>query len=364
MTDVVVVGAGPSGRALAHRLLHRGVDVCVVDANPSRRWTATYAAWTDDLPDWLPAGSVATQVSSVQIRTPGAIEVSRGYTVLDTAGLQRGLTIDGARTIVEHAADVGADRVITASGVELRASTVIDARGIHGGAIRQTAWGVVVSRTQAAPVLDSADAILMDWSPTEQDDDDRPSFLYAVPVGDDRVLLEETSLAGAPPMPISRLRRRLRARLADRAVTPLADETVSFSLVGAPAPWRSRPLLFGARGGLMHPATGYSVAASLTAADRIAECVAAGHDPIFALWARPARTVYRLRRVGLSALLSLDAEQTRRFFEVFARLPVDRQRAYLSGRDDLTGTLRAMTSLFAGVDQRTRWHLAQAVLHP
>ena len=40
-----------------------------------------------------------------------------------------------------------------------------------------------------------------------------PSFLYAMPVADGRVFLEETCLVAKPPLPFSVLKRRLERRL-------------------------------------------------------------------------------------------------------------------------------------------------------
>ncbi|WP_262365355.1 lycopene cyclase family protein [Gordonia sp. OPL2] len=367
ITDVAVVGAGPAGRALAHRLLLRGMTVTIVDPRPGATWRPTYACWTDELPPWLPAGAVSAHVSSVEIRTPDATRIARGYSVLDNAGLQRALTVDGARIVPERATRVAPDHVITDSGI-VRASTVVDARGTSGQGPRQTAFGVVVTRERARPVLGAAEAVLMDWAPLEEaagatfGDSGVPSFLYAIPLDDERVLLEETCLAGDPPLSITALRARLQARLGRLTDDALDTESVSFSLEGVDSPWRRTPLPFGARGGLLHPATGYSVGMSLAAATVVADAVAAGRDPADDLWPTGGRAVHRLRTAGLHALLALDADQTREFFAAFARLPVARQRAYLSGRTDLSGSVAAMLTLFGRADHRTRRALARAVL--
>ena len=57
---------------------------------------------------------------------------------------------------------------------------------------------------------------------------------------------------------------------------------------------------------------------------------------------------------GLEALLRMDADQTRDFFELFFRLPADLQRAYLSGREDVRGTTAAMAALFRAAPWRLR----------
>ena len=111
---------------------------------------------------------------------------------------------------------------------------------------------------------------------------------------------------------------------------------------------------FGAAGGLKNPTTGYSVAASLACADIVATAVAEGADPVAALWRTPVRSVHELRVRGLSALLGLSADETLDFFEAFFTMPISAQRSYLSGRDDLAGTLEAMGRVICKVGMRTR----------
>ena len=366
--DIVVVGAGPAGRGLAHRALHAGLDVALVDPRPHAPWTATLACWSDELPDWLPTACVAAQTESIRIRSSSSsgVDLPRAYSVLDTAALQRALNINSARVVAERAVLVDNHSVTTASGVNLTAKEVIDARGAAGHGPRQTAWGMIVPRAEARPVLDGAEAVLMDWRPTGSDKDtEAASFLYIVPLDDERVLLEETCLAGEPAIPVRDLRTRLEARVSHLSMTVLGTETVSFALRGvSDKPWRVRPLMFGARGDLMHPATGYSVATSLRTADRVVHAVAAGRDPVDAVWPRSARAVQRLRLAGVRTLLSFDPTQIREFFDAFATMPPDLQRAYLSGRDDLRGTAQAMTWLFAHADNPTRRSMVSATVAP
>ena len=53
--DVLVVGAGPAGMALAAQCARRGLRTGLVDPAPQRPWTATYGMWADELPAGLPA---------------------------------------------------------------------------------------------------------------------------------------------------------------------------------------------------------------------------------------------------------------------------------------------------------------------
>ncbi|MER2204401.1 MAG: lycopene cyclase family protein [Rhodococcus sp. (in: high G+C Gram-positive bacteria)] len=60
--DVVIVGGGPAGRALATRCIARQLTVVIVDPHPRRVWTPTYSAWADELPSWLPDEVIASRI--------------------------------------------------------------------------------------------------------------------------------------------------------------------------------------------------------------------------------------------------------------------------------------------------------------
>ncbi len=371
--DVVVVGLGPAGRALAHRCVGAGLRVAAVDPQPRTPWAATYGAWADELPGWLPRHVIAALVEHPAVHTGAALRrIDRAYTVLDNARLHAALDVAGARVITARAHRLTRFSAVLDDGTVLAARTVVDARGLRRGPARpeQTAYGVVVDRARAHRLLDGERALFMDWRPdyaarAAATSGEPGSFLYAVPVGDGRVLLEETCLTGLPPLAISVLRARLEARLAAHGLRLTGREPVErvrFAMSTGPLFPESPggPVLFGSAGGLMHPATGYSVAASLSAADGVVDALARGRDPSRALWPWSARTVRHLREIGLTALSILEPAQTAGFFDAFFALPAARQRAYLSGRTDVTGTAAAMWSLFRAVDPGTRRALARA----
>lgn len=355
--DVVVLGLGPAGRATAAACVTAGLEVVALDPAPHRRWTATYGAWSDELAPGAPA---LVRFERPVAWTTRRHELARAYTVLDTAALQDGSSLAGVRVRTGRALGVqhvdGSRRVVCGDGEVLRAPLVLDARGAPvAGRAQQTAHGVVVDAGRAAPVLGGAEALFMDWRPA---DDPRasPSFLYALPLGGDRVLLEETCLAGRPALGTDELRRRLRVRLARHGVALDGDEPVErvrFA-VDTPLPrdeWLGRvpvaPRL-GAAAPLVHPATGYSVAAALRLAPRVA-AAAVTDDPTRAvqdvLWPAGARVVHALRRRGLEVLLGLAPEQVPEFFAAFLDLPARHQQAYLSDRLHPVSTAAAMTAL-------------------
>ncbi|WP_420881027.1 lycopene cyclase family protein [Rhodococcus sp. (in: high G+C Gram-positive bacteria)] len=362
--DLAVVGLGPAGRALAHRAARAGLSVVAVDPHPDRPWLPTYAAWADELPGWLGADVLRRAVPRPHAWGTRTHVLDRTYAVLDNAALHDALDVAAVHVIRGVAGAVSPNVVALRDGTDVRAHRVVDARGLRPDPTlaEQTAFGIVLPTSAAMPALGDADCWFMDWRRDNGTTPaDPPSFLYAVPLGEDTVLLEETCLVGRPGLPLGELRRRLDVRLDNRGVEPPANlevERVRFP-VHAPR-HRSGTTAFGARAGLVHPGTGYSVAASLSAVDDVVAALLAGGDPGKALWPWQARAVRSLREVGLSALLSLDPARNAEFFDAFFALPVERQRSYLSGRDDVRGTATTMWQLFRTVSPPIRRTLALA----
>lgn len=353
--DLAVVGAGPAGRSLAHRALAAGLRVAVIDPAPDGIWSATYGVYTADLPDWFDDSAIAAAAPSVTVFTPTERVIPHGYAILNTAVFQRTLGIDGADVHACFALAVTASTVACSNGRQLRATHVVDARGArsvdHQSRPRQTAAGSVVPS-------DDASMVLMDWRPACRTVPDATrSFSYRVALGGGRRLVEETCLAGNPPIDVDALTERNRARSGRPLVNDALDEAVDFPLLACTTPWRrvdAGPLLFGAAGGLMNPATGYSVGQSLQATDVVVGAIVAGRDPHDALWPRRARLAYRLRVLGLTVLLSLDSDDEVTFFDAFFRIDPRLQHRYLCGRDDAVGVLRAMAAVFPRLPLRLR----------
>ncbi|MER7083163.1 lycopene cyclase family protein, partial [Saccharopolyspora kobensis] len=234
---------------------------------------------------------------------------------------------------------------------------------------QQSAVGWVVSAAAAEPFCGPGEGVFMDWRPAPQTRGGWPTFLYAVHVGPDRVLLEETSLARRPALPLALLRRRLAGRLAEAGVAEserLAEERVRFP-VDDPLPRPGRVIPFGAAGGLVHPASGFSVAASLQRAPWLAAAISAAlpSGPAVAaraawsiLWPPRAVSGHVLRHRALQALLSLPPEQVPEFFELFFRLDARHRAAFLAAEEDPAGTAAAMSALFASAPWRIRRRLA------
>ncbi len=376
--DVLVIGGGPAGRALAAACAGRGLRTTLLDPDPERPWPATYGAWAAELPAALPASAVAARARGRAIAVTER-ELGWEYAVLDVAALRAHLDtgMDGAGVTVRAGRAVASPAhggVLLADGSTARARVVVDAAGHRrpgatgdGRPAEQTAYGLVVDEAGAAPFIAPGDALFMDWRP-DHGEPGWPTFLYAVPLGGGSVLLEETSLARRPGLPLRVLRRRLLSRLAAHGVTPAAGATVEEVRFRVDAPrHRGRGALgYGAAAPLVHPASGFSVATALRLAPAVADAIATAAPGAEltaaqeAVWPASARAVHRLRRIGLEALLRMPPDQVPGFFEVFLGLPPAQRWAYLTGRDDLRGTVAAMRALY----RRAGWELRGRLIGP
>jgi lycopene beta-cyclase len=384
--DVLVIGGGPAGRALAAESAHRGLRTTLLDPAPDAPWRATYGAWVDDLPPDLPAATIATRGHGRAIALTerrlgweyAVLDVPALREHLDTAMERAGVTVRIGRALGLAAAST----VALADGTQVNAQVVVDAGGgrqplaptRRGVPAEQAAYGLLLDESVVEPLLAPGEALFMDWRP-DHGEPGSPTFLYAVPLGGGSVLVEETSLAHRPGLPMPVLRRRLLARLARHGIVAppgAADERVLFT-VDSPR-HRTRGVLgFGAAAPLVHPASGFSVATALTLAPAVAHALATrlpgGADTALAaaravVWSPAARAVHRFRRIGLEAVLRMPPADLRAFFEVFFALPERQRWAYLTGRDDLRGTVATMNALFARADWTLRSRLIAPALLP
>lgn len=375
--DVVVVGDGPAGSALAAALRRQGVDVALVGLDEP--WTATYTTWADDIDalDLLAGADVwAHRFDRITVRFGRTHEVDRPYGVFDNEALRQHLRT-GVRHVtarVDDASDVSARLVVDATGwpSKLSEPTVSVSVSVERVAW-QTAFGVVLP---APPTGALGAATMMDFSDPGVTIVGRPTvptFAYSLPVTDGW-LVEETVLSASPAVDPDALLAVLAARL-DTSVEELLDAAISTERVripmGARPPDRSDsgPVRFGASAGMIHPATGYSIASALSSADRVAAAISdeiartGPTEPIDsapirrAVWPDPLRRTRHLHDYGHDVLIRLDRDGIQRFFDAFFDLPVDTWAPYMR-IDTRPGPLAAvMARMFAVAPWRLRSRL-------
>ena len=371
--DVAVVGLGPAGRALASRCADSGLTVLAIDPRPDAPWNQTLSMWADQLPPWLREAVcgvevLAHRVSEPAMYSPDRAVLPRDYAVIDTDALRKALPLGRGVTIERASIHDAGLHALTA-----RAHRVVDCRGAGGEHNRgplQTAYGIVLDAADAAPALDGESALFMDWRTDydlddDDDDDASPTFLYAIPLDSDRVLLEETCLAGSPAPGPAVLEARLRSRLAGRGVpgaameSPLAVERVRIPLMPpVSVPEDPRVECFGTAGGHGHAATGYSIAAMLAAVPASVHALGSGRP----LPAPRASLSTGLHELGLRALLGADDRTLWELFNAFGRLDGRRQHSFLDGASPSYQVASAMWGMWTSMPAGQKAGLVAAVL--
>lgn len=394
--DVAVVGDGPAGSALARACRALGIAVLIV--GDDAEWTATYSTWADDLVDGRGVelvdidAVIATRNDEVWAYGSVPHRLVRPYVTLDNdrmrSALRDGVPHRIGRVLEVVAAEGSGDgrhRLDLDDGSSIAARVVIDATGWPARFARrssedepawQTALGVVLAEPPAGDLgqptfMDFRRVVGPDGMPSTVGPAGVATFCYSVPVADGW-LVEETVLAARPAVEPIALLPRLAARLGRHPDHLLAEavrtEYVRIPLGGS-RPGPDQPVVaFGAAAGYVHAATGFSVAASIRAAPRVADAIgralASGSgvvDPTLiadAVWPAPMRRTRVLHDYGLGVLLDLDEDGVRAFFDAFFDLPMSDWTSYLRV-DSAPGEISAvMARLFRSSSWQLRRRLA------
>jgi lycopene beta-cyclase len=285
--DYILVGGGLQNAlvALALRARRPAATWALVESAPRLGGNHTWCFHAADLDAgaraWV-APLVAGRWPGYDVRFPGfARRLDSEYSMLTSARLHDVLVEvsrerPDCRLLTNTAAtQVDAAHVTLAGGERLGAKVVIDARGIatspapRAGEGYQKFLGLEIELVQPH-ALDRP--ILMDAT-VDQHDGFR--FVYTLPIGPRRLLVEDTYFANDPTLARDLLRRRIHDYVAGMGLVVARIEREEEGIL--PMPWRERapwprrgPLLAGTRGGFFHPGTGYS----LPIAVRLAELVA------------------------------------------------------------------------------------------
>jgi lycopene beta-cyclase len=392
--DVAVIGDGPAGSALALGCQRAGLDVVLVGDDAP--WSATYSSWVDDLRpvgDLLDVDSVISMTSS-QVWAYGtrAHRLDREYATLDNGALRSalrdGVTHRSARVERVDECPLGGPGhlLVLDDGDVVRARVVFDATGWPARFARRTrgrapAWQTALGVVLADPpdgelgrptFMDFRGVIGTDGEPSTVGPSGVTTFCYSLPVHDGW-LVEETVLAARPAIEPIALVARLAGRLGRHPDSLLAEsvrtEYVRIPLGGS-RPLPKQPIVaFGSAAGYVHPATGFSVAASIRAVSRVVTAVGAAlaaspggvvdAAPITeAVWPISLRRSQVLHEYGLGVLLDLDEDEVRSFFDAFFDLGVGDWSSYLR-LDAPPGEISAvMARLFRSSSWQLRRRLA------
>ncbi|CAI0387725.1 unnamed protein product [Linum tenue] len=365
--DLVVIGCGPAGLALAAESAKLGLNVGLI--GPDLPFTNNYGVWEDEFKDLGLAGCIehVWRDTIVYLDDGDPIMVGRAYgrvnrDLLHEELLRRcvesGVSYLNSKveSIVE--ATEGHSVVVCEHNVLVPCRLASVASGAASGKLLeyevggprvsvQTAYGVEVE-VENNP-YDPSLMVFMDYRDyTKQDpsslEAQYPTFLYVMPMTSTRVFFEETCLASKDAMPFDLLKRKLMSRLETMGIRILRtyEEEWSYIPVGGSLPnTEQKNLAFGAAASMVHPATGYSVVRSLSEAPSYASVISnilkqdqyngnlglrrsnanismQAWDSLWPLERKRQRAFFLF---GLALILQLDIEGIRTFFRAFFRVP-------------------------------------------
>lgn len=441
--DVAVVGGGPAGYVMAALLSRSQHSVVLVDPRPEGNWPNNYGAWRAEwtalasilkMPELLECVTTNWAVTdcffggSFDIPDDERVRLDRAYLQVDRKRLKsllQGMHVAGGVKLVEgnlyasalapnlfddglvHDASGSTLRVTSPAGGEevVRARLVVDATGFESKLTAresaeaaglwkelppgyQIAYGVRVEPEggELGP-YDRRAMTLFDYRTDHlegtdmlADAEDRPSFVYVMPSGEDgSAFFEETSLVGRGErrLEFGTLKRRLEKRLEHLGITydpaAVSEEEYCYIPMGGTLPVPSQRVVpIGGAANTVHPATGYQLCRLLASATGVADALSAElqrgdeFDPDAAaaaahasLWPYSNRLQRDFAVFGGEFLGAVPVEMLRGFFSAFFALDTLTWAGFLAGWPGLPGNEKHDTYV-----ERIKYGLSIAIKFP
>ena len=354
--DVAFAGMGLANALAAVRLarLRPELRIAGFDTNAA---VGAGRTWSFFAPDVTPAQLawlrplLRREWPAYEVRFPGFRRV-----VPTPVCTLSGPALGAALTGVTRAADIAAlapDRVTLADGSAVAARVVLDGRGARPSRAFRCGWQKFLGqelRLTAPHGLHHP--ILMD-ARVEQLDGFR--FIYVLPFGPDRLLVEDTCYSDTPELAPRQARKEIAAYVAahgwhvaeqlaeEQGVLPVVldgDIGAFWSEVG-PVP----PL--GMRAGLFHPVTGYSLPSAVALADTVAAALPARPEQVRRMIEAHARATWQAqgfyRILNRMLFLAGHSDQRWRVFARFFALPQPLIERFFAGRTSALDRMRLVT---------------------
>jgi lycopene cyclase family protein len=176
-----------------------------------------------------------------------------------------------------------------------------------------------------------------------------PTFMYAMPLKDNRIFFEETSLVARPAVSFQDCKDRCFRRLDHLGikVVDIEEEEFCYIPMGGPLPAKDqRVVAFGGASAMVHPSTGYNLCRNMMGAGAVAKVIAEGLkgddstapnlDRIaaaayHAMWSPSNIRQRNFAVFGGEFLMKQNVEGLRGFFDGFFRLPMEMWSGFLAG---------------------------------
>ena len=403
LPDVLVLGAGPAGMAIASALGKEKLEVEVLSPNgPDEPWPNTYGIWGKEVDQlglqdllehrWKNTVSFFGHGSLEEHHYENkATEHSLDYGLFDKKKLHSYWLNECNKSLIKwhegFAEKINFQKqkstVTTSDGKTYSARLVVDATGYDpvflklkscGPLAVQTCYGIVGSFSK--PPLKKGQFVLMDYRNdhlNEEQKKEPPTFLYAMDMGNGKYFLEETSLGLVNPLTMENLKERLEKRLSYRNITITSmqhEELGLFLPMNMPIPDFKQVLGYGGAASMVHPASGYLIGNVLRRAPLVAKAIStAMNDKKLStyhiarkgwesLWPKELIRKKSIYQFGLEKLMRFDEKLLREFFGSFFKLPKTQWYGFLTDTLSLREIVYAMCVMFI----RAPWSVKKGLM--
>ena len=329
---------------------------------------------------------------SFNIPTEDRFRVDRPYYRVDKNALQNALSQDGDYRVVKanhisqainnnlysptgsliHDADGSTINLKGDTDMTVRAKLIVDCTGHETKLVLkdtktkslppgfQIAYGALVNvdetdvadKSKVGP-YDKEAMTLFDYRTdhfkdenSAQKAENAPTFMYAMPLENNKIFFEETSLVARPAMSFQECKDRCFTRLEHLGIKVIDIEEEEFCYIpmGGPLPAKDQRIVaFGGASAMVHPSTGYNLCRNMMGATAVAKAITDGFNDenlnldyiagsaYNAMWSPENIRQRNFAVFGGEYLMSSKVEGLRGFFDGFFRLPIEMWSGFLAG---------------------------------
>ncbi len=355
--DIAIVGGGLAGGLAALALARRrpDLDVRLVEPGPVGG-NHVWSFFDSDIAKkdrWLVAPLVRYHWARYDVAFPSHRRTMRmGYKSITGEALAEAVAaaLPEGHIIADKAKHVAPDHLLLARGGRLSAKRVIDARGAGKFPTLTSGWQKFVGQALTVKGGHGVEHPVVMDAAVEQQDGYR--FIYLLPFDAETLFVEDTYYSDDPDLDASLIRERIAAYAAaqgwDVAATTREESGVLPVVIAGDFdrlwPTSDRTPRIGARAGMFHATTGYSLAYAVRTASTLPSLVERAdfaevlRDRARASWRR--QRFYRM----LGAMLFRAAEPDARYrvFQRFYRLSPGLIARFYAGRSTTADKLRIL----------------------